>query len=178
MKWFEWQHKSLLNRQPKEETDSIVFASTFNPNNGSVKGIVRETFKTLQETECGKGAFGNKHLIFAKRQPPNFKRLLCKANFEKDRQYSVKRCNANCKTCQLLVEGSEFFFERAQTNFKINANFTCSTKNLLYILICECSKIYIGETGCSLKSRITTHASQIKNDHLRYIHNLSWSIFA
>ena len=82
--------------------------------------------------------------------------------FRKDRSlYRVKKCIKNCLLCrEYLLEGNSVKLKNG-TTIKINANFECSSRNLVYIAICSgCNEYYIGETGDKLSTRFSIHRSQ------------------
>ena len=56
------------------------------------------------------------------------------------------------------------------TDFEIRYEFTCKTKNLLYVISCsKCGKQYIGETGTELRLRMNVHRQQIRDPNLRHL---------
>jgi hypothetical protein len=45
----------------------------------------------------------------------------------------------------------------------ISQRLTCSTENIIYVILCNrCQQMYVGETGNTLKQRISQHISSIK----------------
>lgn len=110
------------------------------------------------------------NLIKSKRQSWSLKKILTKARYESnDKIYEVKKCNRpRCKVCSYLREGNEITFNRDKI-FKVKANMTCDSKNLIYSIICNgCQKKYIGETT-NLRSRVTLHNQHINHTELRQI---------
>ena len=84
-----------------------------------------------------------------------------------------------CITCTYLKTGNTHTFKNTGLEFKIKHNFSCSSKNVIYVLICaNCSKEYIGQTSC-LKDRLTVHRQHIRDSRLRildvskHLHNCS-----
>lgn len=75
-------------------------------------------------------------------------------------------CNSrNCYTCRLghSSDGSSFKSEVYKTSFIINQIVTCASSNIIYLITCQCCKMqYVGETGRSLRQRLTDHRSYIK----------------
>ena len=82
----------------------------------------------------------------------------------------VSKCKRpNCGVCDYLIEGSEFHFKEGPV-FKIKNNFSCYSENLLYILTCKgCREHYIGQTGMTLRRRMTIHRQQIREPYTRKI---------
>ena len=84
--------------------------------------------------------------------------------FRKDKsKYRVRKCTKKCILCrEYLLEGNSVQLKNGFT-IKINANFECSSRNLVYVAICNgCNEFYIGETGDKLSNRFSTHRAQGK----------------
>ena len=99
----------------------------------------------------------------------------------------VKRCIKGCLFCNFLQEGSSIVLKNGVT-IKTNANFTCTSRNLVYIIIAgKCGEHYIGETGDELNRRFALHRSQGKegatfvpckaDQHLRICDNNQYKVF-
>lgn len=74
------------------------------------------------------------------------------------------RCpNVKCKACSYIVETSSFGSSHNNRKFRLHNKFTCASSNIVYLVTCtKCYKQYVGETGRSLRDRITDHVSCIK----------------
>ena len=60
------------------------------------------------------------------------------------------------------MEGKTYNFINPDTNFKINTDLCCYSKNVVYITECsKCKEIYIGSTQ-ALNIRTSLHRSNIK----------------
>ena len=118
-----------------------------------------------------KKTISRKQFLPAKRQPPNLKRLLTSATFsDKPICYSVKKCGLNCETCKIIKDGPSVKFKKGNNDFHVKNNFSCLTKNVIYVLFCNaCGAEYIGETGNELKTRMTVHRQQIRDASLRHL---------
>ena len=106
------------------------------------------------------------------RQPPNLKKILTKAKFSINEENSgVMRCRCpRCKTCPHIRETTTIKFKNVEQDFKIKTKMSCLSKNLLYSIICRgCYREYIGQTGDSLRNRVTVHRQQINHPELRQI---------
>ena len=80
-----------------------------------------------------------------------------------DENYEVKKCNdRRCKVCEILIEGKVFKFKNCHTEFEVKRNFTCNSKNVVYVIQCDrCKEEYIGSTQ-QLNHRVALHKSNIK----------------
>jgi hypothetical protein len=107
--------------------------------------------------------------INSKRQPRSLKRILCKSNFNDNNSYTVaKYQDLRCGTCQYITEGSTYNFNGKL--FKVNADMSCSTRNVLYgITYLGCKEYYIGETSNPLRTRVRVHKQQINNQEYSQI---------
>ena len=101
------------------------------------------------------------------------KEMLTRAAYispEKDRQtFTITKCKNKCVTCTHLVETSEVIIN--QQKFQLKYNFSCDSKNLIYmyVIICECKlNFYIGEC-LSLKQRDLLHRSNINWERNRVL---------
>lgn len=76
---------------------------------------------------------------------------------------SVRCPNIRCKACAYIVETSTFSSTYNKRKFKLKSRFTCASTNIIYLVTCsKCYKQYVGETGRSLRDRVTDHVSCIK----------------
>jgi len=149
----------------KDEDERIVAISTHNPNNPNMESLVQSSIGILQSSQKMENTLKKKRIIFAKRQPPSLKGLLCRAAFSSNQQNSVvSKCGKNCETCKLINEGSSILITSTNKSFYVKYNMNCNTRNVLYIITCGgCNKQYIGETGNELKTRMTVHRQQIRD---------------
>ena len=94
------------------------------------------------------------------RQPPNILRFLSQQNI-----YTIKKCNiSRCEVCPCLIEAREFINIKGRFIY-FNASMTCTTKNVVYYLVCRgCNTSdYVGETSTTLRKRMTLHRQHIRD---------------
>lgn len=98
-------------------------------------------------------------LTIAYKTNPN---LLCLLKYKQI--YQVKPCSINkCKCCEILIPYKNSIKINNKEIF-INGNFSCISKNCIYILFCKsCDSSYIGKTTLPLNKRINLHRNQIIN---------------
>ena len=155
-------------RQPKEHNsqDVLAFVTTYNPNNPKVFSNIQNTVKTLKNNRV-KG-FENVKLIHGRRQAPNLKRLLTSSEFKsQDPEFGVFKCgDTRCKCCEHLLLEKKHIFKNVNREFILRSKITCSSSNLIYVVICPtCKEEYIGETGINatnLRKRVTIYRQHIK----------------
>ena len=163
----------ILRSNKKKTTDKIIpFISTYNPNNCKVLPSIKTVFNNLQQSKTMKDVFQNYRLINSWKQPPNLGRILCKSKFTSVKQsFKVKKCNKKCFCCKdYLLEGTSFQFKKHNSTFDLKANFNCESSNLIYVVICSgCKEEYIGQTGTTLKERVTVYKQHINHPQYQQI---------
>ena len=124
----------------------MPFITTFSPNNPNIYSTIESSVNCLKNNNVS--GFHNIKLIQSKRQSPNLKKLLSKAEFGE-----VLSCTFNCsdKRCECwnyLSINDHYTFKNVQITFRLKNRFTCDSFNLAYAVICGiCKEEYIGETG-------------------------------
>ena len=162
----------VLHSEKKPKKEKIVpFISTFNPNITNIYPVIRSTFQNLQESTELKRVFKDYKLIKSLRQPPNLERILCKSKFSDEKQvFTVKKCGKSCFCCEYVREGQSYKFINSDKDFILKTNFTCESSNLIYVVICNgCKEEYIGQTGTTLKDRVSTYKQHIKQPQYQQI---------
>ena len=70
-------------------------------------------------------------------------------------------------TCSDLIEGTNIVYSNGKT-FTVKANMTCTSKNVIYSIICvRCGVFYIGQTKNELRRRMTVHRQQTNTEALQ-----------
>ena len=114
-------------RTPKtiSNDNSLPFITTYNPNSPNVYDTLR--FST----------FENLRVIKSKRQVPNLKKILTKAEFSQ-KQVGVFKCpDKRSECCTSLLLGNSYTFKNVDKTFNLKTHFSCDSSNLLYIVICS-----------------------------------------
>ena len=120
----------------------------------------------------------------AMRRSANLGDLLVFNNKDEKR---VKKCLKGCVFCQFIHEGTSVKLSNGII-VKTNANFTCTSRNLIYIIIAsKCHAFYVGETGDQINNRFTVHRNQGKeggffvpckvDEHLRICDENKYKVF-
>ena len=157
---------TLLQEKGNDDMEeNIAFITTHNPNNPQVTGLIKQTFNNIKKSNKLRRIFNNKKLVIAKRKTPNIKQMISRAAFTLNSTTNgIKKCKRpKCVTCSHFEEVSEIIFKNSDQTFKMKREFTCSSKNVIYLLKCVCGAEYIGETN-DIKKRTTLHRSNGKHD--------------
>ena len=140
------------------ETKNLIYFDTFNFNL-NIRSIIYNHFKK---------AFNNYNfkLNYIYKNNCNLNSAFVhnqKVNIIK--KYKTKKCcEKNCKVCKFIYAKDYFKLDKySNIKIKLMNNATCKTKNIIYIIICNCSMFYVGETGLSLRERATQHINHITN---------------
>jgi hypothetical protein len=146
------------------EVKNILYFHHFNYNL-NIKSIIINAFITI---------ISKFNLIYINRINCNLNNAVVH-NFvlKKFTSYKTKKCNMkNCKICKFIYASSYIKIDKfSNLKIKLMNNATCTTSNLIYIIICKkCKLFYIGETGLTLNARITQHLNHIINfkPYLKY----------
>ena len=160
-------------KKKNENTEPISFIHTHNPNNPNISKLIKETINVLSNDNELKQTFKGIDLISSKRQSPTLKRLLTRAapKSQLDFRNGIKKCSdKRCKVCPYIKETNHIIFKNKNEEFQISFPFTCTTQNLIYCMICHgCGEQYIGETGDTLRHRLTVHRQQIRQKEYRQL---------
>ncbi|MEW8548313.1 MAG: GIY-YIG nuclease family protein, partial [Candidatus Thiodiazotropha sp.] len=156
----------------KNDDNIITFVSTFNPLNPELFIGIRQNLPILHQDEIMNEILKEYQIIKSKRQPRNLKRLLTRAKFtDTNESPKIKKCNrSNCGLCEHLITETDFAFQSGKT-FKVKCSMSCEVKNLIYVIrCCGCQEEYIGETGDTLRHRVTVHKQQIRDPSTRMLY--------
>ncbi|OCU01958.1 hypothetical protein XELAEV_18007738mg [Xenopus laevis] len=66
-----------------------------------------------------------------------------------------------CNQCPYIHKGKDFIHPETGYVAHLRGHYTCVSKYVVYVLICPCGLIYIGQTTQMIKSRISQHRSSI-----------------
>ena len=177
-------------RTPKtiSSNNSLPFTTTYNPNNPDVYEMIDKSVECLKRNKVD--GFENLRVIKSKRQAPNLKRILTKAEFSQ-KQVGVYKCPGKIyECCASLLLGNSYTFKNVHKTFNLKTYFSCDSYNLLYIIICPtCGEEYTGETGIGktkLRDRVRVYRQHIRQpeyqklkveEHLRTCGKGTFKIF-
>ena len=153
-------------RTPKTILDdnSLPFITTYNPKNPNVYEIIEKSVECLKRNKVD--GFENLGVIKSKRQAPNLKRNVTKAEFSQ-KQVGVYKCpDKRCECCASLLLGNSYTFKNVDKTFNLKIYFSCESYNPLYIIICPtCGEEYTGETvigKTKLRYRVRVYRQHIR----------------
>ena len=161
---FNITREDALTPNPKNQRSiKLPVVLTYNSNNQKIAAIIKKNAKFLaQDNEVGNLFTDN--ILMAYRNPPSLARLLVRSKLSTEELPGTFQCGRpRCKTC-VSVRNFDIIFGPSG-NFEIRNCFTCTSKGLVYCIIClKCSALYIGETERMLSERFREHVSSVRND--------------
>ena len=128
--------------------------------------LVRLAFPVLSSNERLSNVF--ELPLVSYRRPRNLRNLLVRTKPTTDRTSSLEAgtypCKTpRCKTCDMISAKHETSWE-ADHRHRVRQHYTCLSSSVIYLIQCSsCNAVYIGETGCTLRARMTQHRSTIRN---------------
>ena len=120
-------------RTPKtiSNENSLPFITTYNPNNPNVYEMIDKSVECLKRNKVDDSE--NLRVIKSKRQAPNLKKILTKAEFSQI-QIGVFKCrDKRCECCASLLLGNSYTFKSVDKTFNLKAHFSCDSSNLLLL---------------------------------------------
>ena len=148
----------MLTSKTISNDNSLPFITTYNPNNPNLHEMIDKSVECFKQNKV--------RVIKRKRQVPNLKRILTKAEFSQ-KQVGVYKCpDKRCECCASLLLGNSYTFKNVDKTFNLKTYFSCDSYNLLSIIICPiCGEEYTGETGIS-KTKLRDGV-QVYRQHIR-----------
>ena len=157
--------ETLLQYRTKEKSDRVPFVVTYNPALLNLNRILRD-LQPLMDNDPRLSTIFPDPPMLAYRQPPNLRKILVRSKITPSLPSGTFPCNkVRCKLCRHM-DNSEIHLPNSTERFTPVGNFNCDSPNLVYLIRCRrCPKIYIGETGQSLRKRINGHKHSIRNEN-------------
>ena len=162
--------ETLRTPKPKPSEDITAFVSTHDPNNPNLCPLIQSTLEVVKTSDRMEKALKQTKFIKSKRQPPNLKRILTRANFSNGniKGGSFKCCDKRCGTCPNINETESVKITATGEVFRIRKPMNCKSKNVLYLITCNnCKAQYTGKTHSTLAKRFTVHRQQIRHKEYR-----------
>ena len=187
-KSLEIPQNELRKPKKKKKNEVLPFISTFNTNNPPAYNAIKNSVEILQRNNVP--GLESIKLINSKRQTPNLKKLLTKAEFSNE-EVGFRKCqDLRCECWESLLQYKEYTFKKVNKTFTLKTPMSSNSFNVIYLLICSgCLKEYIGETGVGkpkLRDRVKVYRQHIKQpehqklkveEHIRFRGRDSFKIF-
>ena len=133
--------------KPKRSSNGNIlpFITTFNPNNPNIYSTSLFSVNCLKNNNVS--TFHNIKRMQSKRQSPNLKKLLPKAEKLKVLLGTFNCSHRRCECFNYPLINDHYTFKNIQITFKLKNRFICDTFNLICVVICDtCKEEFIGKT--------------------------------
>nr|XP_039263152.1 uncharacterized protein LOC120339139 [Styela clava] len=156
----------LTPKSTKQGQQLLPFITNYHPNQPHFRKIFSDYQYILDNNARLKEIFPQPPKI-AYRKCPTLRDRLVRAKLQPVISQKVQsgfyKCNRKaCTTCKYSEETKISTGNVTGVHININERISCKSKNVIYLINCKkCGMQYIGETGRSLKYRITEHLRSI-----------------
>ena len=173
-KYLRVESDSLRIIKEKTPEKVLTFVHTHNPGNPNMFRKIQQSLPMMETSERMRKILAKTKIINSSRQPKNLKRILTKSALCTSNASSspgVSKCgHKKCSTCDMIIEGSSYFFKEANLNFHVRHDMNCTSPSVIYCIECSgCKQTYIGQTGGPLQKRMTVHRQHVRDRRYRIL---------
>ena len=148
------RQKLLAKPKKTQWNNRVPLVCTWSQRLPGPHALIDKLFPTLQATDRLLNVFQKPFVSF--RRSKNLKDLLVRTTpryLGPPNQPGTHPCKApRCKTCPLVKTSDSLPLPCPP------GHYTCTSTNVIYAITCTaCTAVYIGETGCTLRERMTGH---------------------
>lgn len=167
------ERSELLRFKPKNASHRIPCVLTFSTESPQVRSIIRKHWPVLSCDPRLEKLFHNPP-VFAFKRSRSLRDTLIHADTSlKEQRKGNSWLNTQplpkgmfacgrCAQCSFVQKGSSLAHPQTGRRIEIRGFFNCSSANVIYVIICPCGKIYVGQTGREVRVRICEHRSSIR----------------
>ncbi|KAM4050613.1 uncharacterized protein ACNLHF_017504 isoform 1-T1 [Anomaloglossus baeobatrachus] len=161
--------QSLIQKQPAKGDQPLRLVTDYNNQWKQVKQILSKNWAILTSDPQVSSLVSDTPLLTARRAP-RLRDMLTSSHFRRptvrlQRGIVLKGsfpCGA-CSVCPHVHPTREHFVDPCDANKKytLHSYINCKTVNVVYAIVCDCPKVYVGQTSQELRKRIQKHISTI-----------------
>jgi hypothetical protein len=161
----------LLTKPRKKKTQKIAWVTNYDPRLPSKCKIIRKNLKILYQNPKNKKIFPQNLIISADRRRQNlgeiYKPTVPKRFIPHGPKEQPGYFTCSAKRCDTCAHGTEMHSFKSPWDgrvWHIRKNLTCTSKNVVYIIICKLHQHWAWYTGSTkdLKARWRNHKSDVK----------------
>ena len=142
---------------------------TYSPQGKEIDNIIKKHWHIIQSDPSFKSVYQAPPQTVYKRAP-NLRSMLVRSDYNPPAPRTFLDNNipmgnfkcGSCTQCNFTTRCETFNHPHTGKPIKIRGTITCSTTNVIYMLICPCGLSYCGQTSRELKTRISEHRSNIR----------------
>ncbi|CAJ0927374.1 unnamed protein product [Ranitomeya imitator] len=158
---------SLFGRQERESVQPLSLITIYNNQWSDVYRILNKNWNILLSEPKLVSHITPSPKIVARRAT-NLKDQLCHSHYQrpKSKLRTGQRIRGTfpcggCNVCQFMIAQEEISIDVLSSPLKCNFYFKCRSTNHVYVLLCDCPKLYVGQTSQQLRRRCQQHISNI-----------------
>ncbi|OCT55735.1 hypothetical protein XELAEV_18004486mg, partial [Xenopus laevis] len=153
-------------RNKKTDRRRIPFVTDYNRQYQSISNTLRRHWHILQRAYPHIDEFIAPPIVSYRRGRTIGKMVTSAQVKKKIDTFFGKRATGmspcyNCNQCPFVYKGKDFIHPGTGYTARLRGFYTCVSKYVVYVLVCPCDLIYVGETTQMIKSRISQHRSAI-----------------
>ncbi|XP_078506116.1 uncharacterized protein LOC144763946 [Lissotriton helveticus] len=160
--------------RPSNTSRPLSFTTQYSDQSSTIFNIIRKHWHLIADIPSLKDSVTRTPKV-CYRRGRNLRNILCPSYVE-----SKKRTNwlttpikgfftcSDCNMCALGKNRTKEFCYNTNKTYTIDHLINCNTKYVVYILGCDCNKIYVGSTKRALKTRIQEHVRARRNGDMRH----------
>ena len=144
---FQSASNNSANNSKREKETGILLVTTYHPRLKDLSSLIKRNVQYLYADQVKKVFTPAPFVSF--RSARNLKSFLVRSKvYPLDRKVGSEKCNGKrCLICLNVAETDTFESFRTKKQYKINYNFNCNDKCLVYLLSCKiCGLQYVGFT--------------------------------
>lgn len=166
--------EQLLQKKERPKNDTLSYITTYNNQWGQLRRILARNWNILINDDAMAKHIPRQPRLIARRAR-SLRDRLSHSHFTRpttslnrgEKQTGTYPCG-DCSVCQFML--SKRSFENPENNREIYLKdfVNCRTRNVVYGLMCNCPKMYVGQTSQELRKRTQQHLSNIslaERDH-------------
>ncbi|XP_078364096.1 uncharacterized protein LOC144648396 [Oculina patagonica] len=156
--------QEALEKRVRQSEERIPLVLTYHPLSSGIKHILLNNFNILMSDPTTAAIFPAPPIV-AYRRNCSLRDLLVHTSYRcaTDQQGTFACEHPRCRTCQYTTSDVHVHGPKCSTT--IHEHFNCKSENIVYCISCRrCSRLYIGETGRSLRERFGEHLRSVEKN--------------
>ena len=163
--------QALCNVAPSKSNVRPVYVITYDPRLPNIQSIVNKHWRSMKTVDPYLATVFPEPPLTAFKRQRNIKDFIIRSKVSESRKFpkriklGMKKCEKSCLACPFILEQKTV--KNESKIWYIRSNVNCKTTNFIYMIECNienCKQRYIGESGRSLKERLSNHIQYVKSN--------------